>query len=45
VARYKDGEGKGMMNDSQVRGRGKAVVKTSVLPWSSISADSLQKIY
>jgi len=45
VARYRDGEGKGMTNDSQVRGRGKEVVKTSVLPGSSMSVDSLLKTY
>ena len=45
MARYKDGEGKGMMNDLQVRGRGKVVVKTSVFPGSPMFADSLRKTY
>jgi len=34
-----------MMNDSQVRGRGKVVVKISVLPGSLRLADSLWKTY
>ena len=45
MARYRDGEGKGMTNDSQVRGRGKEVVKTSILPGLSTSADLLLKTY